>query len=231
MEKLKLLNKTDFVNIFDLEENTGQIAGVPKNPRLIKDKEFEKLKTSLLVFPTMLFLRPITFSITDDGKKVILGGNQRRGGLMDIAKLTFKQIKRLLEKNDDFQDNPDDDKTEILEFWEEFCKTKMVPAQDGTTLSIYKKREFVIKDNIGFGEPDFDVIVSDWGREKFLDWGGEFPADWEVKEKPQKNPFEDDGITAQNQFGVIVICTGEEQQKIVFDKLQEEGYVCKIVVT
>jgi ParB-like chromosome segregation protein Spo0J len=51
----------------------------PKNPRLIRDERFEKLKKSITEFPKMLELRPI---IVDDDN-MILGGNQRYKALLD----------------------------------------------------------------------------------------------------------------------------------------------------
>ena len=47
-----------------LEVNNGQIAGLPKNPRFIKDYKFQKLKKSLPLLrfyflPLQLFLRII----------------------------------------------------------------------------------------------------------------------------------------------------------------------------
>lgn len=46
-----------------------------------------------------------------------------------------------------------------------------------------------------------------------------------------KGNFDDEGIAAKNQFGVIVICgSGAEQEKI-FKELTNLGYSCKVVVT
>ena len=35
----------------------------------------------------------------------------------------------------------------------------------------------------------------------------------------------------KEQYGVMVICASEEDQKKTFERLQEEGYNCKVVVT
>jgi len=39
--------------------NTGQIIGLPENPRFIRDEEFESLKKSIQEYPEMLNLREI----------------------------------------------------------------------------------------------------------------------------------------------------------------------------
>jgi ParB-like chromosome segregation protein Spo0J len=48
-----------------------------KNPRVIKDANFEKLKASIQEFPEMLEKRPLVCYTDTDGKFVVLGGNQR----------------------------------------------------------------------------------------------------------------------------------------------------------
>ena len=52
-----------------------------KNPRLIKDYKFEKLKKSITEFPKMLELRPIII----DNDNIILGGNMRYQALKDLG--------------------------------------------------------------------------------------------------------------------------------------------------
>ena len=37
-----------------IEPNTGQLDGLPKNPRSIKKKKFEKLKQNICEYPEML---------------------------------------------------------------------------------------------------------------------------------------------------------------------------------
>jgi len=38
-----------------------------------------------------------------------------------------------------------------------------------------KRREFVIKDNIGFGEWDWDDLANNWDAEQLTDWGLDIP--------------------------------------------------------
>ena len=52
----------------------------PKNPRVLRDDKFQKLKKSIGDFPKMMELRPIV--VDDEG--VILGGNMRFRALQDI---------------------------------------------------------------------------------------------------------------------------------------------------
>lgn len=231
MKKIDLNPNVAYVNLAQLQTNTGQIEGVPPNPRLIKNKEFEELITSILVFPKMLFYRPITYA----GEFVVLGGNQRKEALIEISKLSFKQIKNRLEKQNQFTEKPEEDRAWTLEFWEDFCRQeiKQAPAQDANGFSTSEMAEFVIKDNVGFGEDDFEVLEKHWDIKKVTNWGLKLPDNWDVNEEDEdtEDPFADSGITAQNQFGVIIMCKDESEQEAIFNKMQGDGYICKIVVT
>ena len=64
------------IKIKDLATNDGQIEGLPKNPRQIRDHRYEKLKKSIEDAPEMLQLRELLV-YPHGGKFVIIGGNMR----------------------------------------------------------------------------------------------------------------------------------------------------------
>lgn len=72
--------KREFISIDLIQPNKGQIPGVPKNPRFIRDERYAALKKSITDFPgglqyKELFVYPLT-----KGKKTIyvtLAGNMR----------------------------------------------------------------------------------------------------------------------------------------------------------
>jgi hypothetical protein len=72
--KQPLYLKKDKMKISEIKLNK-------KNPRLIKDYKFEKLKKSITEFPKMLELRPIII----DNDNIILGGNMRYQALKDLG--------------------------------------------------------------------------------------------------------------------------------------------------
>jgi DNA modification methylase len=45
-----------------------------------------------------------------------------------------------------------------------------------------QKAEFLIKDNVGFGEWDWDQLANEWDAEKLNDWGLDLPIDLHVEE-------------------------------------------------
>lgn len=67
-----------------LEANKGQIEGLPKNPRLIKDDKFKKLVKSIEDNPEMTSLREILV-YPHNGKFVVIGGNMRLKALKEIG--------------------------------------------------------------------------------------------------------------------------------------------------
>ena len=52
---------------------------------------------------------------------------------------------------------------------------KEVPIIKASDLSPEQQQEFIIKDNIGFGEWDWDMLANEWDAEKLTDWGLDVP--------------------------------------------------------
>jgi DNA modification methylase len=55
----------------------------------------------------------------------------------------------------------------------------IVQAKDLTEL---QKDEFIVKDNVGFGEWDWDILANEWDTDKLTDWGLDLPLDVSVQE-------------------------------------------------
>ena len=45
-----------------------------------------------------------------------------------------------------------------------------------------KQREFIIKDNVGFGEWDWDELANTWDAEELNEWGLDTPDNWKAEE-------------------------------------------------
>lgn len=59
------------------ELNNGQVEGLPKNPRFIRDERYLALKKSITEFPEMLSYREIVAYPLENGNYVVVGGNMR----------------------------------------------------------------------------------------------------------------------------------------------------------
>jgi DNA modification methylase len=115
------------IPIKSLKRNTGQIPGVPKNPRIIKDNNFKKLKDSIVQDPEMLELREIiAYKQGDD--YIIIGGNMRFEALKALnfekakckvitGETTPEQLKRIILKDNSAYGEWDFD--ELANEWEE----------------------------------------------------------------------------------------------------------------
>lgn len=55
-------------------------------------------------------------------------------------------------------------------------KYTKVPVIRANTLTEAQKKEFTIKDNIGFGEWEWDTIANEWDIYKLTEWGMDMPA-------------------------------------------------------
>jgi ParB-like chromosome segregation protein Spo0J len=63
-------------------------------------------------------------------------------------------------------------------------------------LSEAQKREFIIKDNVGFGSWDWDVLANDYNVAQITDWGLDLPNDLFAEEEEEANekPIKDKEI-------------------------------------
>ena len=76
--------QSQLLPLSQIEPNKGQIEGLPKNPRLIRDDKYRKLKASIQENPEMLALRELL--VFRHGKKyVIIGGNMRFQALKELG--------------------------------------------------------------------------------------------------------------------------------------------------
>lgn len=77
-----------FLQISDLEYNKGQVEGLPKNSRFVRDVKFEAMKKSIIDAPDMLELRELIV-FPHDGKFVTVCGNLR---LRACKELKYEEV-------------------------------------------------------------------------------------------------------------------------------------------
>ena len=82
------LIQTTLIPISKLKVNSGQIDGLPKNPRFVKDAKYYQLKESIKDNPEMLPLRELV--VVQLGKDfIVIGGNMR---LRACKELGYKEM-------------------------------------------------------------------------------------------------------------------------------------------
>jgi DNA modification methylase len=67
---------------------------------------------------------------------------------------------------------------------------KEVPIIIADSLDEAKQKEFIIKDNVGFGEWDWNVLANEWEVEELAAWGLDLPLDFE--DETEIDAVEDD---------------------------------------
>lgn len=80
MEKIE----TRTVRLSEVQLNSGQIEGVPKNPRFIRSGKYRKLLASIKEDPEMLELRELIV-YDNNGSPVVVGGNMRYRALQELG--------------------------------------------------------------------------------------------------------------------------------------------------
>jgi ParB-like chromosome segregation protein Spo0J len=87
-----------------------------------------------------------------------------------------------------------------------------------------QKNEFLIKDNVGFGEWDWDSLANEWDAEKLDDWGLDVPIF-----KDDEIELKDLSSTIDNLYRIEIVCKDEEHQENSYNKLIEQGYECRLL--
>jgi len=65
-----------------------------------------------------------------------------------------------------------------------------------------QKNEFLIKDNVGFGEWDWDSLANEWDVEKLDDWGLDLPVDLSIQEELEA---EEDNYEIPNEINTDIV--------------------------
>jgi len=65
---------------------------------------------------------------------------------------------------------------------------KEVPVKIAKGLTEEQKQEFIVKDNVGFGEWDWDILGNEWDNKKLGDWGMDV---WQPEEEVDYSVLDD----------------------------------------
>lgn len=130
------------IDITKLEFNEGQIEGLSKNPRYLKENEYEKLKKSLTDSPEFLEYKPLMVYAMDNGNYVTICGNMRLRVALKLRE----------------------------EGHTEFDAIPCVILKADTPIE--KIKEYAIKDNVQAGNWDWDELANgEWETDDLQDWG------------------------------------------------------------
>lgn len=130
------------IDITRLEYNDGQLEGISKNPRYLKESEHDKLKKSLTDSPEFLEYKPLMVYAMNNGNYVTICGNMRLRVANELR----------------------------LDGHSEFDTIPCVVLKADTPIE--KIKEYAIKDNVQAGNWDWDELANgEWEIEDLDEWG------------------------------------------------------------
>lgn len=100
---------------------------------------------------------------------------------------------------------------------------KEVPVMKADELNDEQKKEFIIKDNLPYGEWDTEMLANEWDTEQLQEWGLDVPS-WDPQEETEPSDYDQQ----QNWFLNIRFATEQECQQW-YERLLKEGLDIKIV--
>jgi ParB-like chromosome segregation protein Spo0J len=102
---------------------------------------------------------------------------------------------------------------------------KEVHIIKASELTEEQQKEFIIKDNVGFGEWDWSDLANNWDSDKLENWGLDIPGFENIEEKEQ----DDLSDKIKSEFRIEIILKDEKEQEITYNKLIGEGYECRLL--
>ena len=92
-------------------------------------------------------------------------------------------------------------------------KFKEIPVIIADEWTEEQKAEFLIKDNVGFGEWDWDSLANEWDSEKLDDWGLNVP-NYENTDIDLDAFFEEDNTEKEEKFKIVLEYSEEDYNAV-----------------
>ncbi|MBC8306637.1 MAG: ParB N-terminal domain-containing protein [Pelagibacterales bacterium] len=108
---------------------------------------------------------------------------------------------------------------------------KEVPITIADKLTQDQEKEFIVKDNVGFGKWDWDVLANEWESDKLNDWG----MDVWTEDVNLDDFFEDDESKPKEEKQKIILEYSDEDFEIITEKFNslngsKESIVWKLLI-
>jgi ParB-like chromosome segregation protein Spo0J len=102
---------------------------------------------------------------------------------------------------------------------------KEIPIIKASELTEQQQKEFIVKDNVGYGEWDWNDLANNWDSEQLIDWGLDIPG-FKIEEEKE---MEDLSEKLKSEFKIEIICKDEAEQEQTYNKLIEQNYECRLL--
>jgi hypothetical protein len=88
-----------------------------------------------------------------------------------------------------------------------------------------EQKEFIVKDNLGFGEWDYDILANEWNLPKLIEWGLDLPEIKEVEIKEEEGATVTFKIKMSEDNKKLLQFTLNEIKKELFLLTDEEAII------
>jgi len=95
---------------------------------------------------------------------------------------------------------------------------KEIPVIKASDLTPEQQREFIIKDNVGFGEWDWAMLANEWDYKELDDWGLTLP-NFDIGH--DANNMNEDDLNMEEEFDPIGEAKGLTKIVIIFDNQEQ----------
>ena len=191
------------IDITKLEYNDGQLDGISKNPRYLKDAEHDTLKKSLKDSPELLEYKPLMVYPLGNDKYITICGNMRLRVANELRS----------DGCNEFDTIPC------------FILKKDTPIE--------KIKEYAIKDNVQAGNWDWDELANgEWETDDLQDWGVDcsfLMEDEEPEEGGKEKEEKDYSDEIVSEYKLEVNCKNEETLQALYEELTERELECRIL--
>ena len=94
-------------------------------------------------------------------------------------------------------------------------------------LTEQQQREFIVKDNVGFGEWDWDVLGNEWNVHQLEDWGLDLvPFEDSIEDVIEQKDLSDN---IESSFRLEVELENEIEQEKLYNELINKGFICRLL--
>ena len=103
---------------------------------------------------------------------------------------------------------------------------KEIPVIKASELSENQQREFIVKDNVGFGSWDWDMIANEWDTDTLEDWGMDILG-FNINDDEMKDSFDlpnGDKEPFQQQTFTLADVQSEQIKNAIADIKKTEEY-------
>lgn len=186
-----------------------QIKENPTNPRTISEENLQMLVNSILEFPKMLELRPIVA----DADGLILGGNMRYKALQRIAGMEVAELRDVISGLRSVKSKEPSEAASTITGWLDWHRDPFAYVVEVSTLTDAEREAFVIKDNVSFGQWDWDALEN-FSQDDLQDWGVQTWGSLTSLSAPGNSPLTPAETSTDSRGRIIIIFPRERRGEV-----------------